>query len=123
MQAKPPQHVNYRTDPSRSLKALALAEAGICAVGIGGINSAMPNGRLLPALKEILKRDGPKMVYFLGDTDTAINFFFSVEAVKLAKALPQGCELRLSRIPLDSPKASMTCAKLLAMAFSRSGTR
>ena len=46
----------------------------------------------------------PKIIYFLGDTDTALLFEFSREAVKLAKALPDGCKVRVPRIPLSMPK-------------------
>ena len=81
-------------------KALALCEAGVPAVAIGGISSAMPGGELLPDLKKLLSKfPSIETVYFLGDADTALNFEFSREAVKLAGALPEGVALRL---PTDS---------------------
>jgi len=68
-------------------KAMALCEAGIRAVGIGGISCAMSGGELLPGLRKILNRHHPHTVFFLGDSDTALNFDFAREAVKLAGAL------------------------------------
>ena len=85
-------------------KALALCEANIRAVGIGGIQSAMTEGEPIPDLRRILRKYNPSTIYFLGDSDTSLIFDFSREAVKLAKALPEGCSLRLPRIPLSSPK-------------------
>jgi hypothetical protein len=84
-------------------KSLALAEAGVRAVAIGGISSAMPEGELLPDLSKILRKFNPGAVYFQGDADTCFIFEFSLEAVKLAKALPPGCTLRLPRIPITMP--------------------
>jgi DNA primase len=85
-------------------KALSLAEAGIPAVGIGGISSAMAEGKLIPDLARVVSKYHPKIIYFLGDTDTALLFEFSREAVKLANALPEGCKVRVPRIPLSMPK-------------------
>ena len=87
-----------------NLRLCHLAEAGIPAVGIGGISSAMTEGKLIPDLARVVSKYHPKIVYFLGDTDTALLFEFSREAVKLAKALPDGCKLRVPRIPLSMPK-------------------
>ena len=83
-------------------KALALCEADVRAVAIGGIASAMTKGKLIPGLASVFSRCKPKIVYFLGDSDTALLFEFSREALKLAKAMPGGCELRLPRIPFDA---------------------
>jgi hypothetical protein len=80
-------------------KTLSLNEADIRTVGIGGISSALPGGELLPALDKLLKKYNPHTLLFLGDADTALIFDFSLEAVKLAKVLPQ-CALELPRIPL-----------------------
>jgi hypothetical protein len=43
-------------------KSLALAEAGVRAVAIGGISSAMPEGELLPDLSKILRKFNPGAV-------------------------------------------------------------
>ena len=83
-------------------KSLALCEAGIRTVGIGGISCALPGGALLPALSKLLKRYNPHTVFFLGDADTCFIYSFSVEALKLARALPAECSLRLPRIPLGA---------------------
>jgi Domain of unknown function (DUF3854) len=98
-------------------KSLALCEAGIRAVGIGGISSAMSEGKLIPGLARVLLRYHPKIVYFLGDNDTAFLFECSREAVKLAKALPDGCELRVPRIPLSMPKGIDDCRERLGDGF------
>ena len=49
------------------------------------------------------RKFNPGAVYFQGDADTCFIFEFSLEAVKLAKALPPGCTLRLPRIPITMP--------------------
>jgi hypothetical protein len=85
-------------------KALALCEAGIRAVAIGGLTSAMSDGKLIPGLASVISKYRPKIVYFLGDNDTAFLFNFSYEAVKLTRALPEGCVVKLPRIPVDMPK-------------------
>ena len=70
-------------------KALSLCEAGVRAVAVRGISSAMPGGKMLPDLKQLLtKFPSIKVLYFLGDADTALNFNFSLEAIKLVRALP-----------------------------------
>jgi hypothetical protein len=98
-------------------KALALCEAGIRAVGIGGIQSAMSDGKLIPDLGRVLSKYHPRIVYFLGDNDTCFIFDFAREAVKLAKALPEGSELRLPRISLSIPKGIDDCRQKLGGGF------
>jgi hypothetical protein len=89
-------------------KALALCEEGIPAVAIGGISSAMPKGKLLPDLAKLLRRYNPHTVYFLGDADTCLIFEFSLEATKIAKALPGDRALKLPRVPLSMPNAMLS---------------
>ena len=55
----------------------------------GRILTGLPGGKMLPALEELLRLHKFETVYFLGDNDTCLNFEFSREAVKLAKALPK----------------------------------
>ena len=74
-------------------KANALCEAGIRAVAIGGISSAMSEGKFIPALEKLLSKWPPATVWFLGDADTALIFGFSREAVKLANLLPNSLRL------------------------------
>ena len=91
-------------------KALALCEAGVRAVAIRGISSAMPGGKMLPDLKQLLtKFPLIKVLYFLGDADTALNFNFSLEAIKLVRALPTSIELRLPRIPVGGGNGIDDC--------------
>jgi hypothetical protein len=84
-------------------KALALAEAGIAAVGIGGINLAFHGGQIVPGLREVL-HELPSLarILFLGDGDTSLLMAFSREAVKLAKKLPH-LAVACPRIGLDGP--------------------
>ncbi len=84
-------------------KALALLDAGVAAVGIGGISLALQDGQLVPGLREVMQArpDGTR-VLFLGDGDTSLLFAFSREAVKLAKAL-RDYPVALPRIGLDGP--------------------
>jgi hypothetical protein len=84
-------------------KALALCESGIRAVGIGGINSALPAGKLHPDLKKIIDRYNPHKIHYVGDADTCFIFAFAREATKLARTLPGDCHLSLPRIPLQMP--------------------
>ena len=84
-------------------KAMALCEAGIRSVAISGICSAMSQGELIPSLQKLLSKWPPETLFFLGDADTCFLFDFSREALKLAAALPAGCNLKLPRIPITMP--------------------
>ena len=99
-------------------KALCLAMRSIPAVGLGGFSSGLPGGKMLPALEELLHLHKFETVHFLGDNDTCSNFEFSREAVKLAKALPNGCILKLPRIGVDLPKGIDDVAEHLGEGFS-----
>jgi hypothetical protein len=98
-------------------KGVCLCEAGIRAVAIGGISSAMSQGKFIPALEKLLSKWPPETVYFLGDADTALIFAFSFEAVKLAKVLPNNCSLRLPRIPFNMPNGIDDCRESLGNKF------
>lgn len=87
-------------------KALALVEAGLPCVGIGGITSACPRGsdgspELIPRLADLIAESKPGRVGFCGDSDTSLIPEFAREAVKLAGLLP--VPLVLPRIPYDAP--------------------
>jgi hypothetical protein len=97
-------------------KALALSEAGVAAVAIGGISSAVP---VIPDLKKLLSKFSIETVYFLGDADTALNFEFSREAVKLARALPAGVALRLPRIPFGGLNGIDNCREAFGGEFPK----
>jgi hypothetical protein len=99
-------------------KAAALAEEGVPTVGIGGICSAMTEGRLIPELEKLIAKHPPKKVSFLGDADTCFIAAFSLEALKLAQALPKDCELRLPRIPISMPNGIDDCRDKLGESFS-----
>lgn len=72
-------------------KAMALAESGIAAVGLCGINGALRNvdgeTKLHPELVQVLEFHKPARVIFLGDSDTVFNADFSREGSKLRKAV------------------------------------
>ena len=88
-------------------------------MGIGGITCAMhEDGKLLPDLAWILNRHRQKIVYFLGDADTCLIFDFSLEATKLAKALPTGCALKLLRTPISMPNGIDDIKESLGEKFS-----
>src|SRR4029077_3275163 len=74
-------------------------------------------GKFIPALEKLLSRWPPETVYFLGDADTALIFAFSLEAVKLAKVLPNNCSLRLPRIPFNMPNGIDDCRESLGNEF------
>ena len=91
-------------------KALSLCEAGARAVAVRGISSAMPGGKMLPDLKQLLtKFPSINVLYFLGDADTTFNYGFSLEATKLAKVLPATVELKLPRIPVGGGNGIDDC--------------
>jgi hypothetical protein len=74
----------------------------------------MTEGRLIADLEKLLSKfPAIRTVYFLGDADTALNFAFSREAVKLAAALPNDCVLKLPRIPLGHPNGIDDCRQAL----------
>jgi hypothetical protein len=84
-------------------KALSLCESGVRAVAIGGINGAIPHGKLLPSLEKLVKKVPFKRVYFLGDGDTAFKWPFVLEAIKLARELERvrpSVQVLLPRVPL-----------------------
>ncbi|MEI6071347.1 MAG: hypothetical protein WCS31_06120 [Verrucomicrobiae bacterium] len=85
-------------------KALSLAEAGILAVGLGGITSALKDKELLPALAGCIRIWGITTVAFLGDSDTSLIFDFALAAGKIKAALPAGVRLVLPRVPFTGPK-------------------
>ena len=98
-------------------KALALAEAGILAVGLGGITSALNARKLIPALADCLKVWKIETVAFLGDADTALIYDFSREATKMRAALPKDVKLILPRVPFDAPKGIDDCREELGAGF------
>ena len=98
-------------------KALALAEAGILAVGLGGITSALNARKLIPALADCLKVWKIETVAFLGDADTALIYDFSREATKMRAALPKGVKLVLPRVPFDAPKGIDDCREAMGAGF------
>jgi hypothetical protein len=99
-------------------KAYALAEAGIPTVGIGGICSAMTDGKLIPEFEKLITKHPPKRVFFLGDADTCFLSAFAIEAIKMAKALPTDCELFLPRIPITMPNGIDDCRDKLREKFA-----
>ena len=77
----------------------------------------MVEGKLIPDLARAVSKYHPKIVYFLGDSDAAFLFAFSREAVKLARALPEGYNVRVPRIPISLPKGIDDCREQLGEEF------
>ncbi len=84
-------------------KCLSLAETTkYQAVALPGLYG-YAHGELLPELKAALDFLKPSRLLFIGDSDTCLNYRFSIAAVKLAgmiKPIP----LFLPRLPLNGPK-------------------
>ncbi len=83
-------------------KALALAEAGFAAIGISGFFGFAKKGgeELVSELSAVIEKLKPGRIYFCGDSDTALNYQFSVAAVRVAKLFAPARVL-LPRIPLN----------------------
>ena len=83
-------------------KCLSLVEAQYQAVALPGL-FAYAHGELLPELKAALDFLKPSRVLFIGDSDTCLNYRFSIAAVKLAELI-KPIPLLLPRMPLNGPK-------------------
>jgi hypothetical protein len=100
-------------------KALALRDFGLVAVGLSGFfGFALKGGEVLTAeLTDVLEAVQPERIYFIGDTDTAVNYQFSVAAVRLAEKMG-AVQVLLPRLPLDSPgKGVDDCREVLGEGF------
>ena len=100
-------------------KALALAEEDIAAVGLSGFfGFAIKGGEMVvPELADVLSRLRPDRILFCGDSDTALNFQFSVAALRLA-ALLAPLPVALPRISLVAPgKGVDDCRAVLLATF------
>lgn len=105
-------------------KALALDEAGCCALGLCGINGAVQavkhvNGENSPALNDelsdLLQYHQPATVVFAGDADVVFNSQFASETAKLRRLICGSKKFefveRLLTIkpPVDGPKGFDDC--------------
>ena len=100
-------------------KAQSLTEAGFPAVGLSGFYGFAAKGgeALVPELAAVIARLRPARILFSGDSDTALNYAFSVAAVRLAK-LVQPIPVYLPRIPLNGPgKGVDDCREVFAGNF------
>jgi hypothetical protein len=101
-------------------KALALMDAGVPAIGISGFFGFAEKGGevLVPELKEAFERLRPRRILFCGDSDTAVNYQFSVAAQRAGKLL-RPVPLVLPRIPINGPgKGADDCRQMLDGSFS-----
>ena len=101
-------------------KALALMEAGIPAIGISGFFGFAEKGGevLVPELEEALERLQPRRILFSGDSDTALNYQFSVAAQRVCKLL-RPVRVGLPRIPVNGPgKGADDCRQVLDGSFA-----
>lgn len=85
-------------------KAMALNEAGFPAIGIAGFY-ADPKDKLICEISDVLLSRQWQGVYFVGDTDTCLNWQFSDAVLRLKKHLGP-LPLKLPRIPYDQPKGA-----------------
>ena len=102
-------------------KAMSLTEAGFPAIGVSGFFGFAQKGgeALLPELAALIARVKPARIIFSGDSDTALNFAFSVAAVRFAK-LVHPIPLYLPRIPLNGPgKGADDCREQLKEGFAQ----
>jgi hypothetical protein len=85
-------------------KSLSQTEAGFPAVGISGFYgfAKKDNAGLVPELAAVIERRKPARILFCGDSDTALNYFFPIAAVRLANQV-QPVPVLLPRIPLNGP--------------------
>jgi hypothetical protein len=83
-------------------KNLSLVESSYQAVGLPGLYG-YAHGELLPELKAALDFLKPSRVLFIGDSDTCLNYRFSIAAVKLAELI-KPIPLLLPRLPLNGTK-------------------
>lgn len=100
-------------------KSIALVEAGSAAVGLSGFfGFAIKGGdTLVPELAELLQRLRPARILFCGDSDTALNYQFSVAALRL-RGLVAPVPVLLPRIPLVGPgKGADDCREKLNGTF------
>jgi hypothetical protein len=84
-------------------KALAAVLAGIIAVGVGGISSAVVGGQLVHLLRDFIPDWGFERVVLVGDSDVGINYDFARAAVALAKAVPEDVDVFVIAPGLDAP--------------------
>ncbi len=101
-------------------KSMALMEAGFSAIGISGFFGFAEKGgeKLVPELADVLARLKPTQIFFCGDSDTALNYQFSVAAIRAAKLFAPATVL-LPRIPLNSPgKGVDDCRHVLGASFN-----
>jgi len=100
-------------------KALSLTEAGFPTIGLSGFFGFAQKGgeALVPELAAIIARVKPARIIFSGDSDTALNYQFSVAAVRFAKLL-HPIPVYLPRIPFNGPgKGADDCREVFAGNF------
>ena len=101
-------------------KAMSLTEAGFATMGFSGFFGFAQKGgeALLPEFAALIAKVKPARIIFSGDSDTALNFGFSVAAVRLAK-LVHPIPVYLPRIPLNGPgKGVDDCREQLKEGFA-----
>ncbi|MDA7645605.1 DUF3631 domain-containing protein [bacterium] len=103
-------------------KALSLVEAGIPAIGLPSFGTYVNHDGekiLLEGILEVIQSRSVRLVYFIGDSDTATNPEFARNAHFLTESLHElGVEVRLPRIPLNGPgKGIDDCREALGNGF------
>lgn len=100
-------------------KALALSDAGFCAVGIAGFYGFHDrSGALVPELIDVLALMSDPFVIFVGDNDVVFNAQFANAATKLKKLLPR-ITVMACCVPIDAPgKGIDDCREALGNRFN-----
>jgi len=101
-------------------KAMSLMEAGFAAIGVSGFYGFHEKGgkKLVPEFVEVMERLKPARIFFCGDSDTALNYQFSIAAVRLANMV-SSVPVLLPRIPLNGPgKGADDCRQSLNGSFN-----
>lgn len=72
-----------------------------------------------PELASVSQQQAWSSIVYLGDTDTAINFDFSLAAIRLREMLPRTIELLVPTVPLNEPKGIDDVREVRGGKFSR----
>ena len=83
-------------------KAMSLAESGFPALGVSGFYGWQESGQVHPELDQALAYLDPKHLYWVGDSDTALNPDYYTATCRMAEKLP----VKLIRMRWDGPKGA-----------------
>ena len=97
-------------------KAMALCELGYFMIGLSGFYPVVKES-IVDGLQSVIDEFEIDKFYFIGDSDTALNYQFADAVFKLKEKLPD-IEICLPRIPIDGPgKGIDDCKEALGDSF------